>query len=472
MSLFPVTIGYFSVLLTSSALAAKPNVVLLMADDLGWGDLGCYNEKSPIHTPHLDAMAANGVRFDRFYAASAVCSPTRASCLTGRNPERMGIHHANTGHLPQEEITMAELLQKAGYRTGHFGKWHLGTLTKTVRESNRGGPAGAAHYSPPWEHGFEVCFSTEAKVPTWDPMCIPKKPEGGKRWWTPTSDPAERNSYGTRYWNEKGEEQKENLEGDDSRVIMDRAVEFIEGAVEEKQPFFSVIWFHSPHLPVVTGGPYAKRYADQAGHDRSYYGCVTALDDQVGRLRKLLRQLGVTGNTMVFFCADNGPEGKSGDPGQTNGLRGRKRSLYEGGVRVPGILEWPGGLGTQSRETEVPAFTSDYLPTVLSAAGIEYPAKRPLDGVNLLSLIKDEEKERSKGLGFTFAGQKSWMEGEWKAVLPSKAKVWELYKLTEDAGEQKDVAKDHPDQTKRMAASHSVWSQSCEKSLAGEDYGE
>ncbi len=460
---------YLIVLLSSAAFGAGPNVVLLMADDLGWGDLRCYNKESLIDTPHLDAMAAGGVRFERFYSASAVCSPTRASCLTGRNPERMGIHHANNGHLPTEEITLAELLKEKGYRTGHFGKWHLGTLTKTVQDANRGGPRGVEHYAPPWEHGFEVCFSTESKVPTWDPLFVPGKPESRGKWWTPAAK-EDRQDYGTRYWNEKGEEVTENLEGDDSMLVMDRALGFIEGAVKEEKPFFAVVWFHAPHLPVVTGGKYAERYAQEEGFERSYYGCVTALDEQVGRLRGELRRLGVGEDTMVWFCADNGPEGGAKDPGQTNGLKGRKRDLWEGGIRVPGMVEWPDGLGTEGRVVTAPAVTSDYLPTVLAVTGIAYPSERRLDGVDLMPLLKGEKKERGKGIGFTFAGQAAWMEGDWKAVRPRKGQGWELYRIDEDAGEKVDQAKEHPELLAPLVSSHGVWEAGCVASEKGADY--
>jgi arylsulfatase A-like enzyme len=170
-----------------------------MADDLGFGDTG-FNGNNIIKTPSLDAMAKAGLRFTRFYSAAPVCSPTRGSCLTGRHPYRYGITFANVGHMPKAEITLAEALKTQGYTTGHFGKWHLGTLTKTEKESNRGGPRGAKHYSPPWENGFDICFSTEAKVPTWDPM---KKPESNEH-------------YGTYYWTQDGAKATENLDGDDS----------------------------------------------------------------------------------------------------------------------------------------------------------------------------------------------------------------------------------------------------------------
>ena len=157
----------------SYAKSPSPNFILIMCDDLGYGDLQCYNPESKIESPHINRMAEQGVRFTRFYSAAPVCSPTRGSCLTGRHPFRYGIYSANTGHLPQEEITVPELLRPLGYHCGHFGKWHLGTLTKTIQDANRGGPRGVKHFSTPSMHGFDESFVTESKVPTFDPMRSP-----------------------------------------------------------------------------------------------------------------------------------------------------------------------------------------------------------------------------------------------------------------------------------------------------------
>jgi len=148
------SIGRGRVLALDGDSIKEPNVILCMSDDQGWGDVG-YNGHPVLKTPNLDQMAKEGITFERFYSGAPVCSPTRGSCLTGRHPYRYGIYHANVGHVKKEEITLAEVLKMQGCATGHFGKWHLGTLTKTVKEANRGGRRGAAHYSPPWENGFD-----------------------------------------------------------------------------------------------------------------------------------------------------------------------------------------------------------------------------------------------------------------------------------------------------------------------------
>ncbi|HSP42059.1 MAG TPA: sulfatase-like hydrolase/transferase, partial [Luteolibacter sp.] len=381
----------------------RPNIVLMMADDLGWGDTG-FNGNTVIRTPQLDRMAANGLVLDRFYAASAVCSPTRGSCLTGRHPQRLGIPTANAGHLRAEEITLAEMLRDAGYATGHFGKWHLGTLTKTVRDSNRGGPGGTEHFSPPWNHGFEVCFSTEAKVPTFDPMLIPTG-KASQHGWDFIHDKSAAQPYGTRYWNERGGEVTENLAGDDSRVIMDRVIPFVEKAASGKKPFFAVLWFHTPHMPVVAGPDHVKPYAEYDVYRRNYYGCISAMDEQVGRLRETLRKAGVAENTLLCFASDNGPEGKAGRaPGSAGPFHGRKRDLYEGGIRVPAMIEWPARV-KPGRRSGFPAVTSDYLPTVLDIIGKPLPEKRVIDGVSLLPLIDGKADERASPIGFAFGKQ-------------------------------------------------------------------
>ena len=251
----------------------RPNIILCLADDLGWGDVGFHGHPI-VKTAHLDAMAANGLCFERFYSAAPVCSPTRGSCLTGRHPYRYGIFFANEGHLKAKELTLAELLQRHGYRTGHFGKWHLGTLSKSINDSNRGGARGVEHYSPPWDNGFDVCFSTEAKVPTWDPMIKPKD-QKENRWWNPVKSSDSIEKYGTFYWTGPDQIASANLHGDDSRIIMDRAIPFIQDAVQNKKPFFAVIWFHAPHWPVVAGAKYRKLYAGLDEFSQNHFGCIT-----------------------------------------------------------------------------------------------------------------------------------------------------------------------------------------------------
>jgi len=433
-----------------------------MTDDQGWGDTG-YNGHPTLKTPHLDAMAAEGIRFQRFYSGAPVCSPTRGSALTGRHPYRYGVTFANVGHMRPEEITLAEALKTRGYTAGHFGKWHLGTLTTAIRDSNRGRPGDASHFAPPWQNGFDVCFSTEAKVPTWDPMK------------TPGSD----QPYGTHYFNTDGSVETENLDGDDSRVIMDRAIPFIRNAARQKRPFLAVIWFHTPHLPCVAGPDYRAMYEDVDGADPAYHGCITAMDDQVGRLRRELRELGVDENTMLWFCSDNGPEGAAGKaPGSTGGLRGRKRSLFEGGVRVPGILVWPDRI-EQPRTVDVPTSTLDYFPTVLDVLGFHVPARpQPLDGVSLLPLIEGKMTQRPRPIGLQSSGQVALIDNRYKLIRTrgrkpnseSGAAGYMLFDLMADPNETTDLAAEKPEVVAAMQRTLEDWQASCRRSAEGEDY--
>ena len=259
-------------------VASRPNVILLMADDLGAGDLSAvlremqtdeghpHPDREWLSTPHLDALASRGIRLTRFYAASPVCSPTRASCLTGQHPHRFGITHANRGHLPHDALTLSSLLDSAGYRCGHFGKWHLGTLTTRQRDSNRGKPGNARDYSAPWHHNFHECFSTEAKVPTRYPYRVPRNnadlPVG-------FGDP---NFYGTRYWRMPDSDELSPRQGravpcadihagpaDDSMLITQQALSFIEHCQQDSTPFLAVIWYHAPHKPTVSSDKAMRR---------------------------------------------------------------------------------------------------------------------------------------------------------------------------------------------------------------------
>ena len=450
--------------------SARPNVILCMADDQGWGDTG-YNGHPYLQTPNLDAMSRAGLRFDRFYAGAPVCSPTRGSAMTGRHPYRYGIYTANAGHMRGQETTLAEVLKTQGYTTGHFGKWHLGTLTRDQPDGRRGGrEEQREHYSPPWENGFDACFSTEVQMPTWNPM----------------ADQA----FPARYWTGPGEFAKDNLEGDDSRVIMDRAIPFIREAAARSQPFFTVIWFHAPHEPVAAGPEYRRRYANFSEGEQHFYGVVTALDEQVGRLRQELRTLGVADSTMLWYCSDNGPEGMDTATGRRRGsagpLRGRKRSLFEGGLRVPGMLEWPARI-PEARATALPCSTLDYFPTVLAALGLENNnGLEPIDGVSLMPLMEGRMAERPRPIGFQTPGDD---EGAVRQRLgsPNHALIDNRYKLLSfldearadedllfdisvDPGERYNLAGEQTETLQSMKATLAEWKASCAASDRGEDY--
>ena len=445
-----------------------PNVILCMADDQGWGDTG-YNGHPFLATPNLDAMSEAGLRFDRFYSGAPVCSPTRGSALTGRHPYRYGIPTANAGHIRDQEVTLAEMLKGRGYTTGHFGKWHLGTLTNDQEDGRRGGRR-PAHYAPPWEHGFDESFSAEVQMPTWNPMVD--------------------QAFPSKYWTGPGDYATDNLDGDDSRVIMDRAIPFIRKAAESGSTFFAVIWFHTPHSPVLAGPRHREMYAGFSEGEQHYYGCVTALDEQVGRLRAELRQLGVAEDTMLWYCSDNGPEGTTpqvrNNRGSSGGLRGRKRSLFEGGIRVPGILEWPGRVAG-GRSTAVPCSTSDYFPTVAAALGLDEPSDdRPVDGISLLPLINGDMQKRGKRIAFQTPdgaerGAQSRLGSPDHALIGDRYKFLSyldedrtgddmLFDLAVDPGERHNLVSGRPELAASLKAELEAWDDSCLRSEQGVDY--
>ena len=443
--------------------ATRPNIILAMADDMGWGDPG-FNGNRVIRTPHLDAMAKAGLRFTRFYAGGPVCSPTRGSCLTGRHPYRYGIWTANAGHLRKEEVTLAEALKTQGYTTGHFGKWHLGTHDPA--HSGKGASRNAArNYMTPGMKGFDEWFSTEYAVRTWDPM--------------------KNNSANPYYHN--GKIETESTEGCDSRVLMDRALAFIRKAAGAQTPFLAVIWFHVPHEPVAAGPEFLQMYSSRDKGEQNYYGAITALDVQIGRLRQELRDLGIADNTMLWFTSDNGPEGDTGDKGTTRGsagpFRGRKRSLWEGGIHVPGLLEWPARIKAGAT-TAVPCSTLDYFPTTLDILGFKMKGwPEPLDGVSLVPLFEGKMNERSVPIPFETLGgagtnasrgspRMALVDNRYKLLTDMDDRDSEdlLFDLLRDPSETTNLAAQQPDIVRSMKAKLADFRASCKRSLAGQDY--
>ncbi|MFH1738092.1 MAG: sulfatase-like hydrolase/transferase [bacterium] len=453
------------------------NMIFIMCDDLGYGDVG-FNGNEVIRTPSLDELRNEGACFQRFHAGAPVCSPTRGTCLTGRHYARYGITHANQGRLPKQEITLAEVCRKSGYVTGHFGKWHLGTLTMNEKDSNRGGPEHPEFYSPPWQHGFDVCFSTEALVPTWNPSITPA--EGNNRWGTPGT------RWKSGYWNERGERVTDNLSGDDSRVIVDRVEPFIRSSVAGKKPFLAVIWFHTPHAPIVAGPEYRALYERYSEGEPHYYGCVTAMDEQVGRINALIKSLGAEENTMIWFCSDNGPEGTGNQDyslrfhGLTGGLRGRKRSLFNGGVTVPALVKWPMAV-TPGSTYSMPCSTLDYFPTVVDLLDYQMPDSRPIDGISLIPLLRGQMLERPRPIPYRFLETKRLMfDAPTLAMIDNRYKFLTnlspegtedlCFDLLEDPFEQRNIVSQMPEYASEMRGKLHAFIDSCRRSHAGADY--
>ena len=435
---------------TGAIVAERPNIVLIMADDLGYGDTG-FNGNKIIQTPHLDALSKRGMTLTHFYAGNSVCSPTRGTVLTGRHHDRFGVFTANAGHLPAQEITMARMLKAQGYTTGHFGKWHLGTLSRTMTAK---GPKRRPdlNYSPPWERDYDTSFVTESAVTTWNPGVGPRAKDnpfyaGGVA--LDGNDPS--------------------LLGGAARVVVDRAVPFINQAAADENPFLAVVWFHAPHENIEAGPEYLARYEGH-GEAAHFYGCITELDEQVGRIVTTLEDAGVLENTLIFFCSDNGPEGKvaaNRRVGTTDALRGRKRALYDGGVRVPAFAVWPSHIPAGS-VSETPLSTLDYFPTVREIVGYNMPDERALDGENIRPILLGQAKARSRAIPFRYQGNiSSLVKDNFKFLLPAG----ELYDLSLDRDESENLAAAHPQLAATMKHELIAFFAEVQLSHAGQDYG-
>ncbi len=457
-------------IISCNPITRAPNIILIMTDDQGWFDAG-FNGNENIRTPNLDMLASEGIILDRFYSASAVCSPTRASVITGRNPLRMDIPNANAGHMKDSEITLPEILREQGYSTGHFGKWHLGTLTKFTRDANRGGQEkNLEHYSIPSMNGYDEYFCTESKVPTYNPMVFPASFEEGeskKYGWKARENGELTEAYGTAYWKGTEDSETTGLMGDDAKIIMDRAIPFMEKSHRVNKPFFTTIWIHTPHLPVVSDSAHRKLYQTFNIQEQIYYGALTSMDEQIGRLWKVLENLGIQDETMIWFCSDNGPENNT--PGSAGTFRERKRSLYEGGVRVPAFVVWKDHLDGGSR-ADFPSVTSDYLPTILDILDIDYPDSRPLDGESLWGLLTGVKKERENAIGFIFKEKRSWVNNQYKLISTDNGENFELYDLINDRAEKENIISKEPEIAARMKKDLITWMNSVEKSKIGMDY--
>ncbi len=457
----------------------KPNIILVMADDLGWGDVA-YNGNIIVKTPNLDAMANAGIKLNRFYSAAPVCSPTRASCLTGRHPYRVKIPWAGDGFIAESEITLAEALKTKGYATGHFGKWHVGGMSETIKQSYFPGPPTT--YSPPWENGFDVSFSTESMMPTYNPYYqvggdfgtedykfIQNQPvkegqiEGGFQW----------RDY---YWTGENQFIADGLKGDDAELVMNKALEFIEEKAKNKQQFLSVIWFHNVHTPVVSGSKHRDLYSDLSMEEQHWYGSITAMDDQIGRLRNELKKLNISDNTIVWFCSDNGPSYvhnfNSAGP-----YRGKKSELYEGGIIVPSIIEWPAKWKTP-KEINTPIVTSDFYPTLLDLLKIEMQDQPILDGENVMDILNDEKSRRINPIGFRSplpnrlnkqevqdAEQWALIGNQYKLISVDNGVTYQLYDLINDGSETEDLSSKFPAVKKDFLNRLNSWSASIDQEL-------
>lgn len=422
-------IAVFLVLFSSAVLGARPNIVLVMADDMGWGQTGYYNHPV-LKTPHLDAMAKNGLRFDRFYAGGPVCSPTRATVLTGRTHDRTGVFSHGYA-LRHQEKTLPEALQKAGYATAHFGKWHLNGLR------GPGVPILKNDDHGPGTFGFDQWLSVTNFFDK-DPVMSRK---------------------GTF----------EEFKGDSSEIIVAEALTFLAKQAESKKPSFSVLWYGTPHSPWMGLEKDLKQFPKLNKKSQHHYAELVAMDRSMGTLRKGLRELGIADNTLIWFCSDNG--GLPGfEPDTVGGLRGYKGSLYEGGLRVPALLEWPGKV--KPAVTSFPAGTVDIFPTIADLVGLPASAQlKPVDGLSLRGVIDGTLKQRPTPLGFRSNRRAAFIDHDFKLYAGRlESDPFELFHLGRKLGEKKDVSDEFPEVKKRLIAQFVTWNESVEASVAGKDY--
>ncbi len=480
---------------TASAESGLPNIILCMGDDHGWDETG-YNGHPHLKTPVLDEMAASGLRLDRFYSAHPSCSPTRGSVMTGRHPNRYGTFSPGYSIRPQE-ITIAQLLSGAGYRCGHFGKWHLG-------------PVKAASPTSPGAMGFDEWLSHD--------NFFELNPTFSRNGGLP-----------------------QRFEGESSEIVIAETIRFLDEARINKQPFFAVVWFGSPHEPysglekdLALYDDLPQEYADKSvkltsnetGRPtqrplrdvlRERYAEITAMDRSIGQLRHWLKQQGLRDNTLLWYCGDNGT---SSDGIVTSPFRGKKGEMYEGGIRVPGIIEWPSRI-TQPSVSIVNAVTSDMLPTLCELSGTPLP-DRPLDGIDLTPLIDGRLSERPTPIGFwsydarndsknepyideelqrgttplvklmgdiptrnfrnfhhpqvsdeDFSGSRVLLGNRYKLVVRGKGvgkPKSELFDLRDDPAETENLVETKPQVAAAMQSQLRDWQQSVLRSLTGADY--
>ena len=424
-----ISIFVMSISISSSLFGEvkRPNIVLVMADDQGWGQVG-YNGHPLLKTPNLDVMSESGIRFNRFYAAGPVCSPTRASVLTGRTHNRTGVP-THGKRLCLQEKTLPHALNKAGYTTALFGKWHLNGVR------GAGIPILSDDKNHPGHYGFDVWLGVTNYFDM-DPLMS----RNGKF---------------------------EYFKGDSSEVIVAESLKFMKK--QKGSPFFAVIWYGSPHSPFHARDEDRKGFP--SGKHGDQLGEIVAIDRSIGTLRQGLRDLGIEKDTLIWYTSDNG--GLSTDPNACGYLRGHKGSVFEGGIRVPGIVEWPGRI--KPMITDLPASTMDIMPTIVDLLDLPEDSMMSVrDGESILALFNGDIPKRNYPIPFVFLKNAALIDGNYKLLSTSKTKndSWQLYDLSNDPGETKDISEKFPECFEKMKAEAKALLHSVEASALGKDYPE
>ncbi len=374
-----------AVFVTCGSLEAQPNILVVLADDLGYGDLGCYGHPK-IATPNIDRFATGGLRLTDCYSAHPNCSPARTGLMTGRTPFRVGIFNwipmYSPMHVKRSEITVATILRNAGYDTCHVGKWHLN------------GDFNLPSQPQPSDHGFNHWFSTQNNA-----LPNHRNPDNFVRNGKPVGP----------------------LQGYSAQLVASEAVDWLRRGRDADKPFFMFVCFHEPHEPIASAPQFTKLYESEDPSLSAHHGNVSQLDEGFGQLLDALEELSLQDDTFVFFTSDNGPAITAMHPhGSAGPLRDKKGAIYEGGIRVPGIIRWPGHV-TPGGTSDVPISGVDLLPTLCDLVSVDVPADRALDGTSFLPLLRGEKIKRTKPLYWQFNRARSKAKvairmGPWKLV--------------------------------------------------------
>ena len=415
---------------------AKPNIIFILTDDLGYGDLGCFGQKR-IGTPNIDKLAAEGMKFTDCYAGSTVCAPSRCCLMTGLHTGHALVRGNARVPMRPEDVTVAELLKQAGYATALIGKWGLGEEASTGIPTRQGFDTFFGYLNQHHAHNYYPAFlwRDEKKVQLKNVV-----PGSGK--------------YGKGVATEKVEYSHD--------LIATEALKWVEK--NKDRPFFLYLAVTIPHANNQAGPrgmevPSYEPYADKDWPDpqKGHAAMITRLDGDVGRLMALLKKLGIDENTLVIFTSDNGPHREGGARPEffdSNGpLKGKKRDLYEGGIRVPGIARWPGHIAAGAVSGHPWAFW-DFLPTACEIAGAETP--KGIDGISFLPAMLGRKQRAHEFLYWEFHEGRSSSQavrmGTWKGVRKTPSGPLELYDLPRDLGEENNVASEHPDVVKKIEA--------------------
>ena len=403
----------------------RPNFVVILCDDLGYGDLACYGHPH-IKTPHLDKLATQGMRLTSCYAAAPVCSPSRAGMLTGRTPNRSGVYNWIPGnhvmHLRKDEVTVAAMLKNSGYDTAHVGKWHCN------------GKFNSPAQPQPGDHGFNHWFATQNNAAP-----SHENPRNFVRNGKPVGP----------------------MEGYACQLVADEGVDWLRNGRDKQKPFFLFTCFHEPHEPVASPDKMTAGYSEVARNklEAEYFANVENMDAAVGKLMAALDELKLADNTLVFFTSDNGPEtlrrygGAARSFGSPGPLRGMKLWLYEGGIRVPFLARWPARL--PAGETfDAPVHHFDMYATAAAAAGADLPTDRVMDGVDLTAYVTgiDTTQAPHEYLFFRSGAAQAVRDERWKLMVSAPEgqprKEW-LFDLTAE-GEWQDLLAEQPDVAVRL----------------------